>query len=211
MWINPGEFNILEAGHSNIDTLFFIAPWVFLILVPAITMRSFAEERKTGTIDLLLTYPISDTKLVAAKYFAAGTLILLSLLPCLIYFATVYSLGSPVGNIDTGGTWGSFTGLFLLASAYASTGIFASSLTDNQIVAFMISACMCFFLYTGFDGLASIPIFKPINSFILSLGINDHYKSLSRGVIDIRDVVYFVGLSIIALSGAVLKLKSRGR
>ncbi|MDR1594854.1 MAG: gliding motility-associated ABC transporter permease subunit GldF [Prevotellaceae bacterium] len=209
MWINPGEFNILDGGYATIDTLFFIAPWVFLFLVPATTMRSFAEERKTGTIELLLTHPISEMQLVMAKYLAAVTLILLSLLPCLIYFATVYFVGNPVGNIDSGGTWGSFIGLFFLASAYAAIGIFASSLTDNQIVAFIVSAALCFFMYTGFDGLASMSPLKSVNTFLISLGINEHYKSLSRGVIDIRDIVYFVIVSAVFAGAARLKLQSR--
>jgi ABC-2 type transport system permease protein len=209
MWINPSEFNVLDGGYSNIDTLFFIAPWVFLFLVPATTMRSLAEERKTGTIELLLTHPVSEMQLVMAKYLAAVTLILLSLLPCLIYFVTVYFIGNPVGNIDSGGTWGSFIGLFFLASGYAAIGIFASSLTDNQIVAFIISAVLCFFAYTGFDSLASMSPLKPIGTFIISLGINEHYKSLSRGVIDIRDIVYFVIVSAAFTGAARLKLQSR--
>jgi ABC-2 type transport system permease protein len=209
MWINPGEFNILDGGYASIDTLFFIAPWVFLFLVPATTMRSFAEERKTGTIELLLTHPISEMQLVMAKYLAAVTLILFSLIPCLIYFATVYFVGNPIGNIDSGGTWGAFIGLFFLASAYAAIGIFASSLTDNQIVAFILSAALCFFVYTGFDGLASMAPLKSAGAFIISLGINEHYKSLSRGVIDIRDIVYFVIVAATFTSAARLKLQSR--
>jgi ABC-2 type transport system permease protein len=209
MWINPGEFNILDGGYSTIDTLFFIAPWVFLFLVPATTMRSFAEERKTGTIELLLTHPVTEMQLVMAKYLAAVTLILLSLFPCLIYFITVYFIGNPVGNIDSGGTWGSFTGLFFLASVYAAIGIFASSLSDNQSVAFITSAALCFFAYAGFDSLASLASLKSVNTFIISLGINEHYKSLSRGVIDIRDVMYFVFVSAAFTNAARLKLQSR--
>ena len=206
MWINPGEFNILDSGYSNIDTLFFIAPWVFLFLVPAITMRSFAEERKTGTIELLLTYPSGAMRIVVAKYFAAITLILLSLAPCLIYYCTVYIIGNPVGNIDSGGVWGSFVGLFFLACAYASIGIFVSSLTDSQIVAFIISASLCFFVYSGFDGIALLSPLKSVNTFIVSLGINEHYKSLSRGVIDLRDLIYFIALSTIFIGAARLKI-----
>lgn len=209
MWINPGELNVFDGGYATLDTLFFIAPWVFLFLVPATTMRSFAEERKTGTIELLLTHPISDLQLVLAKYLAAVSLILLSLLPCLVYFATIYWLGSPVGNIDTGGAWGSFIGLFFLAAAYASVGIFSSSVTDNQIVAFVLAAGLCFFLYTGFDGLASLTWLKAANAVVVSLGINDHYKSMSRGVIDLRDVVYFIGLSAVFVGAARLKLQAR--
>lgn len=209
MWLNPGELNILDGGYASIDTLFFIAPWVFLFLVPATTMRSFAEERKTGTIELLLTRPITDLQLIAAKYLAAVALVVLSLLPTLIYFVTVYQLGNPVGNIDTGGTWGSFIGLFFLAAAYASIGVFASSITDNQIVAFIIATVLCFFIYTGFDGLASLSFFKNVNLSIQNLGIDAHYKSMSRGVIDLRDVVYFISLITVFIAAARLKLQSR--
>jgi ABC-2 type transport system permease protein len=209
MWINPSEFNIMDGGYASIDTLFFIAPWVFLFLVPATTMRSFAEERKTGTIELLLTHPVSEMQLVMAKYLAAVTLILLSLIPCLTYYATVYFIGNPTGNIDSGGTYGSFIGLFFLASAYAAIGIFASSLTDNQIVAFIVSAVLCFFTYMGFDGLASMSPLKSVGAYLISLGIDEHYKSLSRGVIDIRDITYFVIVSAAFTGAACLKLQSR--
>ena len=209
MWLNPGELNILDGGYSSIDTLFFIAPWVFLFLVPAATMRSFAEEHKTGTIELLLTRPITDLQLILAKYLAAVVLVILSLLPTLIYYITVYYLGNPVGNIDIGGTWGSFIGLFLLTAAYVAVGIFASSITDNQIVAFIIAAVLCFFLYSGFDGLASLSFFKSINAFIQSIGINEHYKSMSRGVIDLRDIIYFLSIISIFILAARLKLQSR--
>lgn len=209
IWVNPGELNVFEGGYANLDTLFFIAPWVFLFLVPATTMRSFAEERKTGTIELLHTYPVSDLQLVLAKYLASVSLILLSLLPCLVYFATIYWLGNPVGNIDVGGTWGSFIGLFFLAAVYAAVGIFASSITDNQIVAFVLAAGLCFFLYTGFDGLASLPWLRQVNALVVSFGINDHYQSMSRGVLDLRDMVYFVGLSAVFVGAARLKLQAR--
>lgn len=209
MWINPGELNILDGGIASIDTLFIIAPWVFLFLVPATTMRSFSEEKKTGTIELLYTWPVGNTQLIFAKYLAAVTLILFSLLPCLLYFITVFQLGDPVGNIDTGSTWGAFIGLFFLASGYAAIGIFSSSVTDNQIVSFILAASISFFTYIGFDGLASLSIFQSSNTFIVELGMNDHYASLSRGVIDSRDLVYFIGLSFIFLGGANLKLQSR--
>ena len=207
MWINPGEMNVFDGGYASMDTLFFIAPLMFLFLVPAVTMRSFAEERKTGTIELLLTQPVSDIQLVLAKYFAALTLILLSLAPCLTYYATIHWLGNPPGNIDSGGTWGSFIGLFMLTAAYAAIGVFASSLTDNQIVSFIVAAALCFFFYVGFDGLSSLLGMRSVNAFVLSLGINEHYKSLSRGVVDLRDLVYFAGLSTIFVGAARLKLQ----
>ncbi len=209
MWINPGEWNVIDGGFATIDTLFTIAPWVFLFLIPAVTMRSFAEEKKSGTIELLLTKPITDNQLVMGKYLAAVLLALFALLPTLVYFMSVYRLGNPVGNIDAGGTWGSYIGLFFLAASYVAVGIFASSLTDNQIVSFIVAAVLCFFLYTGFDGLAGLAWLKPIDETVLSLGINEHYKSMSRGVIDSRDVIYFLSLIVLFLSAAKLKLAAR--
>lgn len=192
MWIFPGELNILDAGYATIDTLFIISPWVFLFLIPAITMRMFAEEKKAGTMDLLLTRPLSDFQIVLAKYSAALTLVIFSLIPCLIYFLTVYLLGNPTGNLDTGGTWGSFIGLFLLAATYTSFGIFSSSITDNIIISLIIAVCISFFFYTGFDYISHLNIFGKAAAFILNLGITEHYKSMSRGVIYLRDIIYFI-------------------
>lgn len=209
LWIFPGELNVLESGYATIDTLFIIAPWVFLFLVPAVTMRMFSEERKTGTIELLLTRPLSDLQIISAKFLAGLILVLFSLLPCLVYFISVYLLGNPVGNIDTGGTWGSFIGLFFLAGIYVSIGIFASSMTDNQIIAFILSLILCFFFFIGFESLSSIPIFQSIDHVIMNLGINEHYKSMSRGVIDSRDMVYFAVVVVLFLVFTKMSMQSR--
>ncbi len=199
LWIFPGEYNILDAGYASIDGLFYFAPWLYLFLVPAVTMRLFAEEKKSGTIELLLTHPISNSSIVASKYFAGVLLVLFSLLPTLVYFLSVWLLGDPMGNIDTGGTWGSYIGLFFLASVYVAIGVFSSSLTDNQIIAFIVSAVLCFFLYAGFDIIAGLASSGSSANFITSLGIMDHYDSMSRGVIDSRDVVYFVVVDLLFL------------
>jgi len=191
MWVFPGELNILDSGYANMDTLFIIAPWIFLFLVPAITMRLFADEKRTGTIELLFTRPLTDLQIIFAKYFAGLVLVLFSLIPALIYFLSVYLLGNPVGNIDTGGTWGSFIGLFFLAGIYVAIGVFSSSLTENQIIAFIIAILISFFFYIGFESISSLNFFKNLGSFIVNLGINEHYKSMRRGVIDTRDMVYF--------------------
>lgn len=209
MWINPGELNVLDVGLANIDTLFYIAPWVFLILVPATTMRSFSEEKRLGTLELLLTRPITDWQLTLGKYFAAVILILLSLIPCIIYLVSVYYMATPIGNIDMGAIWGSFIGLFFLASCYAAIGIFTSSVTENQLVAFILTAVLCFVIFIGFDGLSSLPFFKTIDKQVQLIGINEHYKSMSRGVLDSRDILYFVSLATVFLSATVLKLKAR--
>ncbi|MDX9852367.1 MAG: gliding motility-associated ABC transporter permease subunit GldF [Tenuifilaceae bacterium] len=209
MWVFPGELNVLDSGYSTIDTLFIIAPWVFLFLVPAVTMKTFAEEKRTGTIELLLTRPISDTQLVLGKYYASVVLVLIILIPSLIFFYSVSQLGSPKGNIDFGATWGSFIGLFLLASVYAAVGIFVSSLTDNQIVSFILSMAIAFFLYSGFQAIANIAPLSGKAISIVNMGIEAHYKSISRGVIDTRDVAYFIGVSALFLIGTKAKLQSR--
>lgn len=209
MWVFPGSMNVLDSGYSSLETLFTIAPWVYLFLVPAITMKTFAEEKKNGTIELILTRPISDIYLVLGKYFASVTLVLLILIPALIFYLSVYMLGNPVGNIDVGGTWGSFIGLFFLASSYAAIGIFASSLTDNQIVSFIVAMVLSLTVLYGFDSLATLSLFTDIKIFIVSLGINEHYSSMSRGVIDTRDLVYFVSLSALFIVATRIRIQSR--
>jgi ABC-2 type transport system permease protein len=207
MWIIKGDSNVLDNGYSNIDTLFAIAPWVFLFLIPAITMRSFADEKKSGTIELLLTRPLTDLQIILAKYSAGLILVLFSLIPTLVYYYSVYKLGTPQGNIDSGGTWGSYIGLLFLGSSFVSIGIFSSSLTDNQIIAFILSLALCFFCYTGFEQISSLSLFGKADTFIQALGINQHYNSLSRGVIDTRDIVYFLGFNsfFIILTKTVLE------
>jgi ABC-2 type transport system permease protein len=136
MWVFPGEYNILESGYAQMGTLFLMAPWVFMFLIPAITMKMFSEENKLGTIELLLTKPLTDLEIILAKYFAGVVLVLFSLIPTLIYYISVYNLGNPVGNIDSGGVFGSYIGLLFLASGFVAIGTFASAITNNQIVSF---------------------------------------------------------------------------
>jgi ABC-2 type transport system permease protein len=209
LWVLQTESNILDTGYATIEPLFIMAPWVFLFLIPAITMRSFADEKKAGTIELLLTRPFTDMQIVLAKYFAGFVLVLFSVLPTLIYFISVYNLGSPVGNIDLGGMWGSYIGLLFLGGAFVSIGIFASVVTNNQVVSFILAVFLCFFVYTGFDYISSFALFDKIDSIILYLGINSHYVSMSRGVIDTRDVVYFLSLISLFLIATRTALQSR--
>jgi len=209
LWVFPGDMNILESGYASLEPLFFLAPWVFLFLVPAITMRMIAEERRTGTFELLLTKPLTELQIVLAKYLASLVLIFFSLIPCLIFFVSVYLLGNPPGNIDTGATWGSFIGLFFLASVYASAGLLASSLTQHQIVAFVAGAALCFFLYLGFDFLGQLPVFSAVEYHLVSLGIQEHYQSVSRGVLEIADMAYFISVSAVILLFTSLFVQSR--
>lgn len=197
LWVLPVDSNIINFGYSNIDGLFIIGPFVFLFLIPAITMRSFSDEKKSGTIELLVTRPVTDLQIVMAKFLASWTLVFVALLPTLVYFFSVYRLGYPVGNIDTGATWGSYIGLLFLGGAFVSIGIFCSSITDNQIIAFVLSVVVCSFLYIGFELIYTYSIFGNLDLFIKDLGMNAHFTSLSRGVVDSRDVVYF--LSVIAI------------
>lgn len=212
MWVIPsdsGGSNILDNGFANIDPLFFIAPWVYLFLIPAITMRSFSEEKKTGTIELLLTRPLTDLQLVLAKYLAGFTLVMVSLLPTLIYYYSVHVLGAPKGNIDTGGIWGSYIGLLFLGAGFVSIGIFASAIAENQVIAFIIALLLCFFCYIGFEFIAQSGLFGKYDAFFKGLGLNDHYVSMSRGVIDTRDALYFI--SVIALFNLLTKLVLESR
>lgn len=209
LWVIPGDLNVLYGGYASLEPLFILAPWVFLFLIPAITMRLFAEERKSGTLELLLTRPVSPMGIVWSKFVAGWLLAAFSILPTLLYIWVVYALGAEQGNLDTGATWGSYLGLLMLASIYVSIGLFASVVTDNQIVAFVLAVAMCFVCFSGFDSLALLPSWRSVQGVIAGLGIQAHYDSISRGVLDLRDVVYFFSVSFffVYLTRWVLQLK----
>jgi ABC-2 type transport system permease protein len=194
MWVFPLDFNVLNNGYSTLETLFTVAPWIFLFLVPAVTMRSFAEENRAGTIELLLTKPLTEFQIVFAKFLSGFALVILSLTPTLIYFISVYLLGLPKGNIDIGGTIGSYIGLLFLASSFTAVGTFCSAATGNQIVSFILAVFLSWFLFNGLDSISSLFPNKGIDLFLLELSINTHYISMSRGVIDTRDVLYYLSL-----------------
>ena len=211
LWVFSGNYNIQEGGYATLTGLFEIAPWIYLFLIPAVTMRLFADEKRSGTMELLLSRPVSELQLIFAKFFAALAVVLLTLLPTLIYFGSVYLLGNPVGCIDTGATWGSYTGLLWLAIIYLTIGLLTSSITDNQVVAFISAVFLSFFWYSGFGFIARLPFPSAISSVIISLGIDAHYESVSRGVVDSRDMLYFVlmaGLFILA-TRIILEWKRR--
>lgn len=210
LWIIPENgVNLMDSGYASIDGLFMIAPWVFMFLIPAITMRMFADEKKAGTMEFLLTKPLTEVQVLIAKFAAALTLVIFSLLPTLLYYYSIHQLGDPIGNIDSGATMGSYIGLVLIAGAYTAIGLFASSNTDNQIISFIVAAVISFLFYTGFDQVAELDIFGDMDLFIYNLGINEHYLSISRGVVDSRDVLYFVGL--IVFFGALARLVIQSR
>jgi len=209
LWVFPGNLNILDGGYASLNGYFSIAPWVLLLLVPAATMRTFSDEKRFGTLELILTRPISDGRIVLGKFFATLVLVLIVLVPSLVYYLSVYLLSSPIGNIDAGGTWGSFIGLFLLASTYASVGIFTSSLTDNAIVSFLLSLLFCLFLFSGLSALASLPLFSGVKPLLMFLSISEHYASISRGVLDSRDLVYFISVIFLFIIFTRTVLESR--
>lgn len=207
VWVFRG--NVIETGRSTLQGFFDIAPMLFLILIPAITMRMFAEERKSGTIELLFTQPISDGKLIAAKFLACEVLLLIALLPTLIYFWSVWQLGATDGKIDVGATWCSYLGLFLLGTIFVSIGLFASSITKNQIVAFLLAALFCFLMHYGFNFIYDLDFLGSAGYVVKKIGIEHHYSYISMGVIDSRDIIYYITVSFLFLLGTRISLLSR--
>ena len=208
LWVFKGEFNILDNGLANLSSFFLLAPWILIFLVPAVTMRSFSDEKKQGTLELLVTKPISHFQIVLGKYFGALVLILMALIPTLLYVYTVSQLGNPEGNLDMGSTIGSYFGLFFLIAAYTSIGVFASTLSDNQIVAFIISVFICFFFYFGFEGISNYNILDHL-VYMENLGMASHYNSMSRGIIDTRDLIYFISIAVAFLVFTKLRIQKQ--
>ncbi|MCB9197132.1 MAG: gliding motility-associated ABC transporter permease subunit GldF [Flavobacteriales bacterium] len=208
LWYFKGPNNILEYGEATLYSLFAIAPYVFMFLIPAITMRSFADEKRNGTIEILLTKPISDFGIILAKFFAGSTLVLFSLLPTLVYYYSIIQLGEVKGNIDHASTWGSYTGLLLLGMTFVAIGNFTSSITKNQIVAFVFAVKWCFLLYVGFQFFAENFV-APWDLFFIKLSIQEHFQSMQKGVIDSRDVIYYFSAIVLFLYATKLSLQSR--
>ena len=207
VWVFP-DSSVLDYGYADLQTLFNLAPWIFLFLIPALTMRTFAEEKKAGTIELLLTRPLTDGQIIGGKYLACLLLALLALVPTLLYYYSVYKLGSPEGNIDSAATVGSYLGLALLAAVFAAIGILASALTRDQIIAFLVAVVGCFLVYSGFDSLASV-LQGSSAYYVSQLGIAAHYRDLSKGLVDSRDLIYFFSVVAVALQATRLALRSR--
>jgi len=208
-WVFDG--NILKTRAANLDTLFFMGPWFFLFLIPAITMRAFADERKTGTLELMATKPITDWQIILGKYLGAVFLVLFALVPTLLYFLSVYRLGDPTGSIDVGATVGAYLGLFGIGAVFAAVGLFASAVTSNQIVAFLLGVFLCFSLYTLFDFAAELSLWGTAQDAIRQLGIAEHYRSISRGVVDTRDLVYYLSISVFFLAACRYVLRTSRR
>ena len=209
MFVFP-DTSLLNYNYATLDQLFSIAPLIFMFLIPAVTMRSFSEEQQTGTIELLSTRPLKDLDIVLGKFLASVALIMFALLPTLLYYYTVYQLGSPKGNLDSGAIIGSYIGLTFLAMSFAAIGIFASSLSRNQIVAFILAVFLCIFFYSSFDLLSRLPIFVgKVDDIVQMIGIDYHYDSISRGIIDSRDVIYFISLIFFFIFMTKVSLESR--
>jgi ABC-2 type transport system permease protein len=208
VWILP-DTNIFDYGFSDLGSFFQIAPFIFLFLIPAITMRSFSEELKTGTIELLFTKPLSKLEIIGGKYLASCFLILVSLLPTMLYYYSVYQLGLPQGNIDSAAVFSSYLGLFLLGCVFAAIGVFASSITDNQVVAFVVAFSLCLLMYYGISQIAGLTIFGNATYYLNQLGLDYQYNALGRGLIDSRNVVYFLSVIGISLWATNLRLSAK--
>ncbi len=198
MWVFP-DTNVLDYGYASMETLFALAPYVFMFLIPAITMKAFAEEKRNGTIELLYTLPFRDVDIVLGKFLAGFILVIFAVLPTLFYYFTLSYLGNPVGNIDTAGIIGSYIGLILLGGIFTAIGVLSSALTGNQIVSFILASFLCFALYAGFDSIASINIWSETSYVIEQVGILSHYETLSKGLIDLADVIYFLSMIVLIL------------
>jgi len=199
LWVFNGEFNILHAGFADLNSYFFLAPWIFIFLIPAITMRSFSEEINTGTIEIIKTKPITNWEIILGKYLGALILVILAIIPTLIYVCSIYQLGNPIGNIEFGTTFGSFVGLLFLASAYTAIGVFSSTISKNQIVSFIIAVIISFFLFYGFEAISTLNLVGYFDYTLKSFGMSEHFNSISNGVIDTRDLIYFISVTAIFL------------
>ncbi len=209
MWLFT-DTSVIEYSYASLDTLFYLAPTLFTFLIPAITMKSFSEESQKQTLELLMTKPLTNTQIILGKYFAYFTLIIFALLPTLIYYYSIYQLGAPKGNIDTGAVIGSYIGLIFLAGVFVAIGIFSSSLTKNQVVAFVIAILLSFLIHWGFDFVSKLPVFWGVwDDMIQKFGIDYHYRSISKGLIDTKDVIYFISVVIIFLVFTDYVLKKR--
>ncbi|WP_299361858.1 gliding motility-associated ABC transporter permease subunit GldF [Winogradskyella sp.] len=208
LWVFKSEFNIFDNGIASLSAFFLLAPWILIFLVPAVTMRSFSDEKKQGTLELLITKPISHFQIVLGKYFGAFILIVIAIIPTLLYVYTVMKLGNPEHNLDMGSTIGSYFGLLFLIASYAAIGVFASTLSDNQIVTFIIAVFICFFMYFGFEGLSNYNVFGNL-VYMENLGMSSHYNSMSRGILDTRDLVYFISIAIAFLIFTKLRIQKR--
>ena len=209
LWVFPST-SLLNQNMSTLDQLFVLAPMIFTFLIPAVTMRSFAEEQQTGTIEFLATKPLRDIEIILGKYAACIVLVAFALLPTLIYYITMYQLGSPKGNLDSGAIAGSYIGLLLLGAVFTAIGIFASSLTNNQIISFLLAASLCIFIHWGFSFISEMPfLIGNGDDIVQMMGMDYHYRSISRGIVDLADIVYYVSVIFLFILLTKVSLERR--
>jgi ABC-2 type transport system permease protein len=218
-WVVSQDTNLLQGEEVDLIPFFNLSPIIFLILIPAITMRMIAEERKNGTIELLFTRPITDLQIILAKYLAGVTLLIIALLPTLVYYYSMVSIGVEavdedgiaVSVIDEGATFTSYIGLLLLGSVFIAIGVFASAITSNQIVSFILAMFLCWFFYDGFEMLGSFNLMGDYDFIFQFIGLTSHYRSIMKGVIDTSDIIYFLGMIAIFLTASLTVVKSLKR
>jgi ABC-2 type transport system permease protein len=208
MWVFP-DTNVLDGDYADMQIFFRLSPYILMLLVPAITMHTFTEEKSVGTLEILLTTPLSLSQIILGKYLASLMIILLILLLTSTYYVSVCHLSSPPGNVDTAAVVGAYMGLMSIAAVFSAVGLLASSLTKRQIVAFLLGVLLCVLLYQGFDAWTTLQTWKSYSLVIAQLGIHYHYEALSRGVIDTRDLLYFVSTAMVFLfaTGLVIHYK----
>ena len=199
LWSNISQFNIPNNAYASMDAFFTLTPLLFMLFIPAISMRTFSEEYNTGTIEILITKPITAYQIITSKFLAILTLVTISIIPTALYVITIYFLGETIGNLDLAGISGSYIGLFILSSIFTSIGVFASSISNNQIIAFIIGIIISVIFYFGFDLLSNIPILQPIDFILQKIGISYHYNIMSKGLLLVSDIVYFISISFLFL------------
>lgn len=208
LWVFP-ETSLLDYGYADLETLFSMTPFIYMFLIPAITMKSFSEEKRGGTMELLLTKPLTDWQIILGKYFAGLLLVLFSLAPTLVYYYSVYQLGFPKGNVDSAGVVGSYIGLVFLGAVFTSIGIFTSSISESQIISFIVGVFVCFLFHSGFTALSKLEFWGNMSSLVEALGIDYHYYTISKGLIDSRDILYFISIIVIMLKATHLTIGAR--
>jgi len=197
LWSDFSDMNILSYGYADMDIFFTTAPLFFLLFIPAISMRVFNEEYTSGTIETLITKPITSLQIVLAKFLAVFILVLFAILPTLIYVVSIYYLGESVGNLDLAGIMGSYFGLIFLCALFSAISIYASSLASNQIISFAIAILLSTLFYFGFDVLSELVFFQNFDLFIQQIGISFHYEMMSKGLVKLSDIIYFVSFTIL--------------
>ena len=209
LWSNISKFNLLENAYASLDTFFTVSPLLLLLFISAISMRTFAEEYNTGTIETLITKPIASYQIVTSKFLAILTFVIISIIPTFLYVLTIYLLGETTGNLDLAGIFGSYIGLLMLSSIFASIGVFASSLSSNQVTAYVLGIMISSIFYFGFDLLSEIHMLQSIDAILQKIGISYHYDIISKGLLLLSDIVYFISISFLFLRFSELVISNK--